>query len=400
MSTVESPQLARAGTASARRLRILQIVPTAEQEASGPSYSVPRLCAALGAAGHEPKLASVSGASLSDVISCAHYVAERQWSNVPILKNLWRSEGLRRQLLREAEWADIVHSNGLWVMPGVYPASAARAAGKPLVLSPRGTLSAVALNRRRWRKRIFWVALQKRAVRSAACLHATSEKEYREIRNAGLRQPIAIVPNGIDVPPRIEKVPAARRTLLYLGRIHPIKGIDNLLRAWAKVQTEFPDWELRLVGPDEGNYRTELERLIGASSLPRVTFVGPRYGRDKNQEYAAADTYVLPSLTENFGMSVAEALAHGVPVITTTGAPWSGVSEHGCGWVVSPTPAGIEGALQEALRLAPSCLAEMGQRGRAWMERDFSWEHVAEAFEQTYRWILGGGALPDLVKLD
>jgi glycosyltransferase involved in cell wall biosynthesis len=400
MSAGESLELTAAPETSARRLRILQIVPTTEEEASGPAYSVPRLCAALGTAGHELKLASVSGVSLSEAISCTHYVAVREWSHVPVLKKLWRSGDLRRHLLLDAQWAEIVHSNGLWVMPSVYPALAARAAGKALVLSPRGTLNAVALKRGRWRKRIFWASLQGRAVRSAACLHATSEKEYHEIRNVGLRQPVAVVPNGIDIPPRLEKVRSARRTLLYLGRIHRIKGLDNLFRAWGEVQAEFPEWDLRVVGPDEGNHRADLERLIQAAALLRITFAGPRYGADKNHEYSAADAYVLPSFTENFGVSVAEALAQGVPVITTTGTPWSGLSEHGCGWIVPPTAAGIEGALREALCLDHSHLAVMGQRARAWMERDFSWERVAKAFEQTYRWILGDGVLPDFVKLD
>ena len=165
---------------------------------------------------------------------------------------------------------------------------------------------------------MFWTTLQEAAVRSAACFHATSEQEYRDIRRAALRQPVAIVPNGIDMPTMSAKPKASGlRTLLYLGRIHPIKGIDDLLRAWQRVASQFRDWQLRLVGPDNDGYRAQLERLSTELKLPRVMFAGPRYGADKQAEYAAADLYVLPSHTENFGMSAAEALARGVPIITT-----------------------------------------------------------------------------------
>ena len=179
--------------------------------------------------------------------------------------------------------------------------TAARRASKPLVVSPRGTLSPVALQRSYWLKRAFWTLLQGRAVRSAACLHATSEQEYRDIRRFGLTQPVAVVANGVDIPPL--EAPRASgtglRTLLYLGRLHPIKGLENLLRAWQRLADRFPDWQLRLVGPAEAAYRADLESLASELDLKRITFAGPRYGADKHAEYAAADLYVLPSYTEN-----------------------------------------------------------------------------------------------------
>jgi glycosyltransferase involved in cell wall biosynthesis len=330
-----------------------------------------------------------------------HHLSPRRFKGVPVLQNLWLSADLRRLLIREATSADILHSHGLWLMPTVYPALAARWAAKPLVLSPRGTLSAVALARSRQVKRVFWTLLQGPAVRSAACLHATSEQEYKDIRDAGLRQPVAVVSNGIDIP-AVTSAPKGGqfRTLLYLGRIHPIKGIDNLLRAWQRVAAEFPNWQLRLVGPDDAGHLAQIELLKNELALPRVVFAGPRYGAQKHAEYAESDLFILPSYTENFGVSVAEALAQGVPVVTTTGTPWEGVLAHGCGWWVSPTVTGLEGALCKALTLDRPSLADMGRIGRAWMERDYSWSRVARDFEQTYRWILSGGSPPAFIKLD
>jgi glycosyltransferase involved in cell wall biosynthesis len=385
----------------AHQLRILQIVPTVEQEASGPSYAVPRLCAALSGVGNDLVLASVGGSWIPGDRPYVHYRAPRGFKGIPLLQDLWLSRELRRHLMHDAKWAEIVHSHGLWAMPNVYPALAAHSAGKPFVVSPRGTLSSVALARTRRLKRVFWFLLQGPAVRSAACLHATSEQEYQDIRRAGLRQPVAVVPNGVDIPPRGFARKGERfRVLLYLGRIHPIKGIDNLLRAWQGVAIRFPDWQLRLVGPDDSGYLAQVLRMAEELALPRVVFAGPRYGAEKQAEYAQADLCILPSYSENFGMSVAEALAQGVPVITTSGTPWQSVREHGCGWFVPATVPEIESALREALACDRSCLAAMGRVGQDWMQRDFSWSHVAKDFEQTYRWILNGGSPPHFVRLD
>ena len=173
-----------------------------------------------------------------------------------------------------------------------------------------------------------------------------------------------------------------------------------MLRAWAGAAERFPDWRLRLVGPDEGGHRAVLERLAADLGLQRVEFAGARYGADKRAEYAAADLFVLPSHSENFGMSVAEALAHGVPIITTTGTPWFGVREHGCGWYVPDDASGLEAALGEALALDRPALARMGRAGRGWMERDFSWDRIARQFQDVYQWLVRSGAPPASVRLD
>jgi len=315
------------------------------------------------------------------------------------LNRLWLSSGLRRTLNNYAAWAEIVHANGLWLMPNVYPADAARRAGKPFVVSPRGTLNPVALRRSRLRKQAFWAFLQGRALRRASLLHATSEQEYSDIRRFGLRQPVAIVPNGVDLPRRVKRQihTSEYRTLLYFGRIHPIKGLENLLRAWHRLASRHPDWQLKVIGPDEGGYRTALERLAKELAVCRVLFAGPRFGPEKQGEYESADLYVLPSFTENFGMTVAEALAHGVPVVTTTGTPWNSLPKHGCGWTVPASVNGLETALLEALSLDPSQLVAMGERGRAWMEHDFSWHRIAAEFEQALRWVIAGGSPPGFV---
>src|SRR5262249_16650863 len=140
----------------------------------------------------------------------------------------------------------------------------ARRYGVPLILAPRGMLGREALKFSRYRKNLMWYAAQGSAVHAASCLHATSEQEYLEIRDVGLRQPVAVVPNGVDVPPVPSGVHerSSDRTILYLGRVHPKKGLDRLVFAWGELEKRWPDWKLRIIGPDEGGYLNRLKRQV------------------------------------------------------------------------------------------------------------------------------------------
>jgi hypothetical protein len=183
-------------------LRIVQIVASVADEASGPSYSVSRLCRFLANAGAEVEveLHTVGPREARTGDGYLHETWDQDWSRIPVLSRLYASESLRRALTASALTADIFHGHGLWLMPNVYPDWVARHAGKPLIISPRGMLGGAALRFSSVRKRIFWTALQRSAVRGANCLHATSRQEYDEIREFGLRNPVAIVPNGVDIP--------------------------------------------------------------------------------------------------------------------------------------------------------------------------------------------------------
>lgn len=379
-------------------MRLIEVVSHIDREASGPGYSVPMLCRALAARGHEVALHTLARDQAPPQPGIRHL------SHAPSAgpSRLGVSNAMRRGLVEAAGAADLVHNHGLWMAPNVYSAMAASAARKALVISPRGTFSPVALRRSAWLKRVFWTLAQGRAVRAAAALHATSEQEYRDIRARGLAQPVAVIPNGIDIPEAAATGagPGALRRLLYLGRLHPIKGLEVLIQAWANTAQRFPDWELSLVGPGEAAYRGKLERLAADLGAPRVSFAGPAYGAAKGEAYCGADLYVLPSFSENFGMSVAEALAAGLPVIATTGTPWSALVAEGCGWQVEPKAEPLAAALAEAMARPPETLAAMGARGRTWMARNFSWARVAAEMEVFYLWVLQGGAPPPSVRLD
>jgi glycosyltransferase involved in cell wall biosynthesis len=220
------------------------------------------------------------------------------------------------------------------------------------------------------------------------------------IREAGFRVPVAVIPNGIDIPEERVEMPglASKRRLLFLGRLHPTKGIDALLRAWTVVAPRFADWELAIVGPDDGGHRPRLESLAAELRAPRITFVGPLYGDAKHRALSAASLFVLPTHTENFGIAVAEALAAGLPAIVCRGAPWQGLERERCGWWIENGVDPLISTLEEALALPSPVLTDMGLRGRAWMRRDFSWEKIGRDMAALYRWLVKGGEQPPFVQ--
>lgn len=369
----------------------------------GPTYSVPRLCEALGALGTAVDLMTVSKGAPEE--RCDGNYRERRfawdYTDIPLLSAVRASSALTWALFREAGAADVIHNHGLWLMPNVYAGREARRARRPLIVAPRGMLGPAALAFSPLKKRAFWHLLQRSAVAAAACFHATSEQEYEDIRAFGLRQPVAVIPNGIDVDGA--GVPEARRqgarTVLSLGRIHPKKGLDILLRAWARVESIRPNWCLRIVGPSEKGHEIELKGLAAKLKLARVSIEGPIYGADKARAYREAELFVLPTLNDNFALSVAEALAAGVPVIATKGAPWRGLRDEGCGWWVDHGIEPLSAALCEALAQSQTQLAVMGEKGRAWMIRDFSWQRVARDMIDLYRWLAASAPRPSCVRL-
>jgi len=256
--------------------------------------------------------------------------------------------------------------------------------------------------RSRWLKKAVWALGQGSVLRNSACLHATAEMEYRDIRRKGLFAPVAIIPNGIDIPSeqKLFKNTCEPRRLLFLSRIHSQKGIDILLRAWAMIERQHPGWELHIVGPDNGAYFLQMQALAKDLRIERVTFPGPAYGYEKSQAYWSADLFVLPTHSENFGLVVAEALAHGVPVIVNKSAPWSGLEKEKCGWWVDNGVEALTECLREAMSKSSEELFDMGTRGRQWMKRNFSWERVGKMMHETYEWVLGGGPPPKWVITD
>ena len=304
-------------------LRAIHVVAGLDPRHGGPAYSVPRLCEALHTCGTDVRILTVRETNTPLESPIAAY--PQDFAHIPFLRSLRMSSGLSKAARKAVRASDLVHVHGLWLMPNVYAGQAAAATGRPLIVTPRGMLAPEALAFSARKKRLFWRFLQKPAYARAAVWHATCEAEAEEIRAFGIRAPIAIIPNGIDIPESpTRSLPrqTTPHTILFLGRLHPKKGLPDLVAAWSRLAHERSDWILRIVGPDEGGHRVELEKMVHQGGVPRVVFESSVHGAEKAQVLQEADVFVLPTQNENFGLAVAEALAAGVPAIVSHGAPW------------------------------------------------------------------------------
>ena len=366
----------------------------------GPSYTVPRLAESLADAGWQAEIATLEAPGEQTNRGVPVCAFGRDKMPVTVLSRLGCSRAMATGLERLG--GNVLHTHGLWMMPNVYPARVARKQGVPLVLAPHGMLGEGALQFSRRIKRAFWAIWQARAVAEVRCFHATAESELEDIRAFGLKAPVAIVPNGVDLPPRPAAAYARNGApyVLSLGRLHPIKGLESLIAAFARVADEHPDWRLRLVGIEEGGHGETLRRAIAAAGLEgRASVEGPVFGAEKDALMARASLFALPSLHENFALTVAESLAMETPVISSKGAPWGGLETHHCGWWVDHGVDALAAALGGAMALTATERAAMGARGRAWMERDFAWEGIGARMAEVYDWLLGRGPQPACVTL-
>ena len=375
-------------------MRVIHSIPTVHNEAAGPSYSVMRLCDAELDLGADVSLVALDWGKVSNP-PC--FLKTFSLGLGP--RKLGASPEMRRWLYEEAGSGnvDIIHNHSLWMMPNVYPGGVSKATGVPLVVAPRGTLSQWAMGSGSLVKKFFWPLVQRPVLESATCFHATAYSEYEDIRRLGFRQPVAVIPNGIDMPVVHENKSQTNRTLLFLGRIHPVKGLEMLLPAWKTLQSRFPEWQLKIIGPDNRGHLSKMLVLSESLGLQRIEFCGPRYGEAKTQTYADADLFVLPTYSENFGMAVAEALAAGTPAVVTKGAPWAGLEQQNAGWWVDVNVEALAAGLETAMAKDRSELSRMGQNGKAWMAAEYSWPEIGKRMLQTYEWVLRGGSKPDWV---
>jgi glycosyltransferase involved in cell wall biosynthesis len=287
--------------------------------------------------------------------------------------------GLLARLWPMIGWADVVHLTGTYSFPTIPTLGLARLRRRPILWSPRGALLAShswADAPRQRTKRIWEMICQVVAPRSTL-LHATSEEE----RSASLaRLPgvgAVVIPNGVEVPPPLPLrrwQPDGVLRVMFLGRIDPKKGIANLIEAIRLAGSQ--SLRLDLYGAGDAQYLAEIKQLVANRGLDGVTrFHGHVEGDEKSRAFAEADVCVLPSFSENFGMVVAEALAHGVPVIVSRGVPWSEVEQRQCGRWVDNSPASLADAIAS---IQHRDLAAMGAAGRRWMEADFGWSGIAD----------------------
>ncbi len=291
---------------------------------------------------------------------------------------------LLRLLPSHIHWADVVHLTGVYSFPTIPTLTACMTLGKPVVWSARGSLQ-------RWegstrvQLKAVWESVCRAVAPKKIILHATSQEEATANTKRFPDLKTVVIPNGMEVPEKIlhEPIDGVLR-LLYLGRLHPIKGIENLLVSCKMLNDNSKViWSLAIAGNGDPGYIEKIRARIKALKLEQyVRIVEEVRGETKKSYFENSDIVVVPSYTENFGMVVAEALAHGLPVIASKGTPWKRMEEMGCGLWVDNDPESLAKAVE---RMSTMPLREMGERGRRWMQNDFTWESRAKDMNKLYQ---------------
>ncbi|HEY1804441.1 MAG TPA: glycosyltransferase [Terracidiphilus sp.] len=300
----------------------------------------------------------------------------------------------------EASNADILHVHGIWMYPSVVARRWAREA-RPYVVSPHGLLKPLALRNSRWKKRLAALLYEREHLRHAACLHALNAAEAEAFRRYGLKNPICVIPNGTTLSnDAVCRHSPHDRSILYLGRIHPLKGLRNLIKAWVEVRSdaERAGWRLIIAGRDQSHHRAELERLADQLQVrSSIDFFGPQFDADKERTLAAASAIILPSESEGLPMSILEAWSRQLPVLMTRECNLPEGAQAGAAILMDSDSKSIAEALRQLFSLTEQERETMGRNGRSLVEDRFQWPHLARSMTEVYDWILGHGSKPDCV---
>jgi glycosyltransferase involved in cell wall biosynthesis len=338
----------------------------------------------------------------------------QDWGNIPVhLHNVkgpvsfgWQP-GLKLSLARTE--LNVLHLHGLWMYPSV-AAIGWSENERPRVISPHGMLDPWALKNSWAKKRIAQLVFENRNLTGAACLHALCDAERDAIRACGIEVPIAVIPNGVDLseaegpflePNWNERIPKGAKVLLYLGRIHPKKGLDPLLEAISRLQSRHAErWHLVVAGWDQEDYEAKLGSRATSLELDhRVHFVGPQFGADKKASFARADAFILPSFSEGLPMAVLEAWSFNLPVFMTEACNLPEGFRAGAAFEITTDPVEMARVLDEVIEMRDEELARVGRAGRKLVEEKFTWSTVAEQMADVYRWVLGDRERPDHVRI-
>ena len=374
-------------------MRVLHVVPSylPATRYGGPIYSVHALCAALVRRGHDVHVytTNVDGPDNSPVP--LGEIVERDGVKVTYFaadspRRLFRAPAMAAALRANVAAFDVLHTHSVFLWPTTVAARAARRAGVPYVIAPRGMLVKDLIQTKSRLLKTAWIALFERTnIAGAASMHLTSEVEAQDFRALGLEaRRIDVIPNGVDMPPEAAALPtrSPSPTILSLGRISWKKGLDRLIQAMPGI----PEAELVIAGNDEEGCQPQLERLatdLGVAG--RTRFVGPVFGPGKWALIRSCDLFAMPSLSENFGIAALEAMACGKAIVVTPEvglAPT--IAAAGAGAVVAGSPEALGPAIR-ALLADPQRRAAMGAAGKRLAQEQFSWDGIAERVEAVYR---------------
>ena len=385
-------------------MKIVHIISSIGKSAGGTSEIVPKICSVQQKAGIYVTLACRDIGSLSDTavqaqkdgVTLRLFNGMSSWLNkISFSWDMMRNLG---ELVRDS---DIVHLHGGWLFAVWWGAHCARKYGKPYVVMPHGSLEPERLKISKWKKRVVGWLFDRRVYRHASAVWVTAESEGVGVRQYGVTCPIHVVPLGLEVEQYERSVPSpelltrlgvsvGKKVVLYFSRITKIKGLDLLAQAWSSVAKDFSDWQLVVAGPDDYHgYRAVAEELFGRlCPTDSYRFTGPVYGADKYLLLKSASVFVLPTRNENFSIAVQEALASGVPVVCTKGAPWQILETAKCGCWTEVSAEGIAAGLQHLIGCTGEQRVEMGVNGNALIRSKFSWSAITAVMVKNYEEVL------------
>ena len=369
----------------------------------GPMRSIYDLCRALADAGDTVRVLTTDANGAERIKAPAGrevLLVTRSGSSIAVLYARRRarhtvSPELLRALPGRMRWADVAHLTAVYSFPTLPTLLTARMTGTPLVVSPRGSFGPWGQRQHRARKVPFNVLLRRLA--RGVTFHATAASEAADIRRVMGDVRIATVPNGVDAS-EFATLPSDGGAWLRhaaslkpedgpligcLGRIHEKKGLDRLVRAVPGLRGRWPHLQVVLAGPDDGLEQARLTAVAAREGVrDRVHFLGGMYGPERIAFLSGLDVFVLPSLDENFGNAIAEALAAGTPVVASRHCPWPELEGQRCGRWIDAEPAAIVAAVDATLRDEPTA---MGERGRAFILRERHVSAVAAQMQRVYR---------------
>ena len=390
-------------------MKILTFLTNIDQTKGGPSRSVPMFVRGLALEGIDVTLMVIKSEDMN------LHALDGTSAKVHLLPINYSKKDLDAFVSKER--FDVIHGQCIWEHLFHQMRLVADKCHIPFILTPRGTLEPWSLQQSKWKKKIARWLYQDNDLKHCACIYATAEMEAQHIRELGFKNPICVIPNGIETEgyPCRKDASMVKKQILFLSRIHPKKGIEILIDTFSRIHRDFKDWNLVIVGNGEDNYRKSLNDKVRKLSLKdKVQILAPVFGEAKMKLYQESSVFCLPSYSENFGMVIAEAMSCGVPAITTNGTPWQllngEVSTMGAsldmlgnnkrtGWCIDLSVDNLEKALREAMMMPSVELYEMGQRGSKLVNANFNYRMVARMNLALYDWIINKAKKPDFVKL-
>lgn len=381
-------------------MKITHCISSIDESTGGPARSVTNLVEAFG------KIDDISEINLLTLESKNPLLLK--FSNTKLFLKFYSSGFMEYsyELANELDsiQSSLFHIHGIWQIPVHQMAKIGRQRKIPYVISIRGMLEPWSLTQNQIKKKLAMLLFQQKDIKKASCLHATGLMEVKSIRKLGYKNPVANIPNGINIsefPQKEYAVVKTKKTILFLSRIHPKKGIEILINTWQSLdQSLKQNWRIQIAGNGDENYVKQLNNLIQEKGLTEsISIIGPKFGSEKIATYHEADLFVLPTHSENFGIVVAEALCCGIPVITTTGAPWEILESYNAGKWVAVGERPLKEALEHLMLKTDEEREAMGINGRKLIEENYSIESVSEKFILLYKWVLNKGEKPDFVYL-